>query len=49
MKKKLAKPPKPLLIRKETIRVLNEPEVKLAIGGLPTEDTCSKGNCCPEW
>ncbi len=47
MKKKLLNKQKPLSLHKETLRHLIEPELKHIIGGLPTEDTCSKGLCCP--
>lgn len=48
MEKKLTKKEKPLSLHKETLRVLLDPELRQAIGGLPTYNTCSWGLCCPE-
>ena len=53
MEKKLPKQKKALSLNKETLRFLNEPELREALGGnsrnfCGTEWTCSQGLCCPE-
>ena len=50
MEKKLPTKRKTLVLHKETLRRLNELELKHANGGVPTNDTCTwqPGKCCPQ-